>query len=124
MEDITILVIEPNKIISTNICTLLTALNHKHFVYSDLNDDVLSVLSLQPIDVILLAIDTNIELIRQINSTYRIPFVFYALRLNITLLQELHKLPPPIYLARASNKEDLYVNIELSLYNYANSTRQ
>lgn len=106
--------------IDSSIGFMLERLNYPYVVFNRDYMEAMKLLSTGQIKCILLPLWDNelFELGQAIEQAYCMPYVFYTPYFTLQTRSQIKEMPPPIYLARTYNKDELYVNIELACYNY------
>jgi DNA-binding NtrC family response regulator len=57
-----------------------------------------------------------VQLVQTIYQEHKIPYVLYTSYFSVEILQQVKKIPPPIYLTKIYNKDELYIAIELACH--------
>ena len=122
MTKVKILVVEDEMIIADSICNTLEKYGYElldpEISYSDA---VKSIVKNQPdlvlIDIQLSGSKSGIDLAKHIQENEQIPFIFLTSFADNATIDEVKKVKPNAYLLKPFNKEELYVSIELAIYN-------
>jgi len=124
MENTNILVATDDQMVANSLGGLLKQLKYNYTISKNNYADVLSTLSTNQIKIILTPIDTYTKSyggaseIDELILAYELSRVFFSTERDPSLLEKLKTIPPPIYLIKSYNKDDLYVAIELAMHNY------
>lgn len=59
-----------------------------------------------------------VQIVQTIHQEYKTPYVLYTLYFSAETLQQVKKIPQPIYLIKTYNKDELYIAIELACYDF------
>lgn len=115
-----ILLLINDKNIDKNLAFRLRQLDCAYIVAKCDATEVRELLSSHQIKCILLPLwgKKIVQLVQTIYQEYKIPCVLYTSYFSAETLQQIKKIPPPIYLTKIYNKDELYISIELACYHH------
>lgn len=118
-----ILILTNDLNIDSSIGFTLKQLRYSYIVVHRDYIQAMKLLSTWQIKCILLPLwdDELLELAEAIKQAYFVPYVFYTTYFTPQILHQIKEIPPPVYLARAYNKDELYVTIELACHKHHSS---
>lgn len=125
---IKILIVEDNAILAKDIELRLSDLNYNIIGIADTADKAIDIIQKnRDIDFILLDImikgkRDGIELAKEINDKFNIPFIFLTSHADKDLVQRAKKVKPYAYLLKPFNDRQMSIAIELALINFSNKT--
>jgi len=115
-----ILILANEEGIDENIGFILKQLGYTYLVANRDYLKAMELLSKNQVRCILLPLldEEDGLLVEAIYQAYQIPCVFYTPYFTAQILQQIKGIPPPVYLTKIYNKEEVYINIELACHNH------
>lgn len=116
-----LLMITTNLALDDYILDLLSQLGYSCICSQGTVVEVLHLLSIQQIKVILLPANNGLyhehwALFKALEPYANLPCIFYTTPLGTTIIEDIKKLPCPVYWVRSYHKEDWYIALELACY--------
>lgn len=129
MQNIKIGIVEDEVIIADSIACLLGDLGYNTCEPTGNYDEALAMIETEKPDILLLDIHLNrsrsgIEIAEYLRKNYKIPFIFLTANSDAATLDRAKKARPNAYLVKPFQKVDLYVAIEIALYNFNHGEAQ
>lgn len=124
MEPVKVLIVEDEMIISHGIKLSLQS-NDYDVVGQAVNyTEAISLLKSETPDIAILDIKlsgkkSGIELAKEINKTYNIPFIFLTSNTDKLTVEEVKNVNPSAYLVKPFNEVEIATSIELAIYNFS-----
>ena len=124
MNNIKILVVEDEIIIADNICDMLKELGYQVLEPALNFTEAIETIENEKPDIAILDIQlsgkkTGIDLAKIIVEKYRFPFIFLTSNADLATLNEAKKVTPSAYLVKPFPKREIYLSLEVALYNHA-----
>lgn len=124
MSEIRILIVEDEPVIAAEIAACLDQLDYCVSGKAYTLPAALDQLKNNPPDTVLLDINLGegregIEIARQINRDYHLPFLFLTSYADRATLEAAKRTAPAGYIVKPFTEKDLLAGIEIALYNYA-----
>ncbi len=128
MSDLRFLIVEDEPLIAEDIAVTL---QHLDFITSGIaynKENALKQLSVNTPDFVLLDINLSgkqegIEIAREINQKYQLPFIFITSYSDKITLQEAKTTGPAGYIVKPFTEQTLYAAIEIALYNHTQKNK-
>lgn len=119
-----ILVVEDELIIAEDICNMLTKMGYAVTGSAMDADEAIELLNKDIPDLVLLDINLagkrdGITLAEEINTKYKVPFIFITSYTDGTTIERAKKVNPANYLVKPFKSEQLYTAIEIAMSNIA-----
>lgn len=124
MEKIKILVVEDEFIVSQTITNALEEIGYEVVGQAFDAEEARAMMAQEKPDLVMLDItlrggEDGIAVAQHIRSEYTIPFIFLTSHSDPNTLARAKEVRPPGYLLKPFQKSELYVAVELALYNHA-----
>lgn len=115
-----ILLLTNDQGIDKNLAFALRQLGYSYIVVKCNAEQIRASLSAHEIRCVLLPLWGKgvVQLVQLICQGDKVPYVLYTPYFTAETLQQIKKIPPPIYLTKIYNKDELYITIELACYYY------
>ena len=128
MSELRFLVVEDEPLIAEDIAFTLQKMDFVVAGIAYSKDNALLQLSTNTPDFVLLDINLNrgqegIEIAKEINSKYQLPFIFLTSYSDKATLQQAKTTEPSGYIVKPFNEQGLYAAIEIALYNHAQKNK-
>lgn len=122
-EQIKILIVEDERIISLNLSSILKDLGYIVLKPAANYDAAIKMLASEKPDFVILDINiegekSGIDIAKHITENYKIPFIFLTSNADTITLNSAKSTKPSAYLIKPFNKDSLYTTIELAVSNY------
>lgn len=116
-------IVEDDKMIAESLSDILECLGHEVIDISDNGVDALNKLQEDTPDIILLDIQINgqmdgVDLAEQINTLYKIPYIFTTAFADPTTLQRAREKGPFGYIVKPYGMKDIYTALEIAMDNF------
>ena len=115
-----ILLLTNDQGIDENLAFALRQLGYSYVVVKCDAEEVRKSLSAYQIKCVLLPLWGKgvAKLVQFVCQADKVPYVLYTPYFTAKIIQQVKKIPPPIYLTKIYNKDELYITIELACYYY------
>ncbi|MFC7445883.1 MULTISPECIES: LytR/AlgR family response regulator transcription factor [Mesoflavibacter] len=123
MSQVKILVVEDEILIADNICDTLEDLGYYTFEPAINYTEAITILKTEKPDIALLDINlsgakSGIDIAKEINEKYQIPFVFLTSNTDKDTVGLAKQVQPQAYLVKPFTQEELFTSIEIAISNF------
>jgi two-component system response regulator LytT len=124
MNELRILVVEDEIIIADNLINVLQKLGYSTLEPASTYTEAIELIENELPDIALVDISlgghkTGIDLAKEINKSYKFPFVFLTSNADKVTIDQAKQTNPQAYLVKPFNEKDIYSAIELALHKFS-----